>query len=84
LDYQKEIASPSFLYTGQRSQIPRFDLPYGSQRWVGSSGDRGSKAFHTGNNNPSPDYYKLYLPLWVHNLSPQPLSPSEQAAIDSQ
>lgn len=84
LDYEKEIASPAFAYTGQRSQIPRFDLPYGSQRWVGSSGDRGSKAFHTADNNPSPDYYKFYLPLWVHNLSPLPLSPSEQAAIDSQ
>jgi uracil-DNA glycosylase len=84
MDYSKEVAAPTFTYTGERSQIPRVDLPYGIHRWIGTSGDRGSKAFHTGTNSPSPDYYKLYLPQWVHKLAPQPLSVSEQAAIDSQ
>jgi uracil-DNA glycosylase len=83
LDYEKEVAAPGFSYTGQRNQIPRLDLPYGNPRWVGSSGDRGSRAFHTATNSASPDYYKLYLPLWVHKLAPRQLTPSEQAAIDN-
>ena len=83
LAYDKEVAAPSFIYAGQRSQIPRFDLPYGSQRWVGTSGDRASNAFHNGTQSASPDYFKLYIPTWVHNLVPLPLSASEQAAIDT-
>jgi uracil-DNA glycosylase len=84
LDYPKEIAAPAFTYTGQRGQIPRLDLPYGNPRWIGTSGDRASKAFDTSAGQASPDYYKLYLPLWVHKLALRPLSSTEQAAIDSQ
>jgi hypothetical protein len=84
LDYEKEVSGPAFAYSGQRGQIPRIDLPFGTQRWVGSSGDRGSKAFHNGDGRFSPDYYKLYLPHWVHKLPLKPLSASEQAAIDNQ
>jgi hypothetical protein len=83
LSYPKEIEAPVFSYTGQRSQIPRFDLPYGTPRWVGTSGDRGSSAFHNGTQSFSPDYFKIYLPMWVHNLGPQPLSKKEQAAVDA-
>jgi uracil-DNA glycosylase len=83
LDYTKEVPAPDFIYTGQRAQIPRIDLPYGTQRWVGSSGDRGSKAFNSSTSSASADYYKLYLPRWVHNLAPRPLSASEQAAVDN-
>lgn len=82
-DYERETPNPSFSYDGARSQIPRFDLPYGMLRWVGSSGDRGSRPIDNTTQQPSPDYYKLYMPSWAHQLEPSPLSKKEQNAIDT-
>jgi hypothetical protein len=82
INYPREIPNPSFAYDGHRGQIPRFDLPNGTPRWWGSSGDRARQATDLNTHNPSPDYYKLFLPKWVYNLQPRPLSASEQAAVN--
>lgn len=83
IDYEKETPNPSFGYDGSRSQIPRFDLPYGIPRWVGTSGDRGSRPIDSATQQPSPDYYKIYMPAWAYQLEPSPLSKKEQQAIDT-
>jgi hypothetical protein len=70
----------SFGYDGDRVQIPRADLPYGSPRWRGTSGDRGARG-RIG-SKPSGDYYKLLLPGWVNALRPEPLSAAERKAAD--
>jgi len=79
LDYSKDLRRPSYNYDGERAQIPRFDLPYGSLRWRGSSGDRAVRGVESG--KPSPDYYKLFMPQWAYRLGPEPLSAAEQQAI---
>jgi hypothetical protein len=33
-------------------------------------------------DKPSPDYLKLFLPVWVAGLAAAPLSPAEQTAAD--
>jgi hypothetical protein len=80
--YTKDLTNPTFDAPSGRSQIPRIDLPYGTPRWVGSSGDRGVRPIDTDIGKPSPDYLKLFLPAWVAGLAAAPLSPSEQAAAD--
>jgi uracil-DNA glycosylase len=81
IDYQPEIATPSFVYDGRRGQIPSFDLPYGTLRWQGISGDRGQRALNQQTQTDTFDYYKLTMPRWVSQLPPAPLSPQEAAAI---
>jgi hypothetical protein len=83
VNYPRESSNPSFTYDGKRTQIPRIDLPYGTLRWIGSSGDRARQAIVQPTNEPSPDYFKLFLPDWVYDLDPEPLSPSEQDAVDN-
>ena len=78
LTYNRDIASPTFTYAGEREQIPRQDLPFGTLRWQGSSGNRGQQATHGG--SPSFDYYKVTMPAWAAALAPPPLSPAEAAA----
>ncbi|MDP9464062.1 MAG: hypothetical protein M3P52_05515, partial [Actinomycetota bacterium] len=78
LTYRRDITSPTFVYAGGREQIPRRDLPFGTLRWQGSSGNRGLRATHAG--SPSFDYYKITMPAWAAALSPPALSPSEAAA----
>jgi hypothetical protein len=80
LTYTKDLSSPSFDYDGQRGQIPRIDLPYGTLRWQGSSGDRAVRA--TASGHPSPHYYKVLMPRWAFDLSSEPLSPEEAKAIE--
>jgi uracil-DNA glycosylase len=80
--YAKDLANPSFDAPTGRSQIPRIDLPYGTPRWVGSSGDRGVRPVDTDIDKPSPDYLKVFLPAWVAGLAAAPLSPAEQTAAD--
>lgn len=82
LDYDKDVADPSFRVDGARGQIPRGDLPYGTQLWVGTSGDRASRPLDRTTGKPSPDYLKLYLPTWVNGLPAPPLTPAEQTAAD--
>lgn len=83
IDYEKETPNPSFNYNGSRSQIPRIDLPYGVPRWIGTSGDRGSRPIDNTTQKPSPDYYKIYMPTWAYQLQPLPLSKKEQYAVDT-
>lgn len=71
--YNKDTADPSFAYDGQRGQVPRLDLPYGTLRWQGSSGDRARRPVDLSTNRLSPDYYKLIVPDWVYRLKPLPL-----------
>ena len=70
LDYSREVEQPSFEYAGERGQIPRSHLPYGMPRWLGSSGSRASQPTDLARGDWSFDYYKLYLPNWVHRLEP--------------
>jgi Uracil DNA glycosylase superfamily len=77
MTYPKDVSSPSFDYDGQRGQIPRIDLPFGTLRWQGSSGDRGLRS--TGSH--AHDYYKILMPKWAFDLPPAELSASEQQAI---
>jgi uracil-DNA glycosylase len=80
VSYPKDVASPSFQYDGRRGQIPRIDLPYATLRWQGSSGDRAVRGSSGG--QPSPDYYKVFMPDWAFRLAPEPLSADEQLAVD--
>lgn len=80
--YPKDVANPSFQLPSGRGQLPRLDLPYGTLRWVGSSGDRAVRPTDLGLGRPSPDYLKLFAPSWVAQLASAPLTPAEQAAAD--
>jgi uracil-DNA glycosylase len=79
--YTRDLASPTFAAPAARSQLPRIDLPYGTTRWVGTSGDRAVRPIDTDIGKPSPDYLKLFLPTWVASLDPAPLTASEQLAV---
>jgi uracil-DNA glycosylase len=79
LIYGKDRSSPSFQFDPGRGQIPRHDLPYGLPRWQGTSGDRVLKPKR--GTKRSPDYFKLMMPRWAFDLDPEPLSPSETAAV---
>lgn len=80
MTFKKEIAHPSFIYCGERIQIPRKDLPYGTLKWQATSGDRGQRA-SLPSGDWSGDYYKWIMPEWAFNLSPLPLSSAEAQAI---
>jgi uracil-DNA glycosylase len=80
--YPRDVANPSFRLPAGRGQLPRADLPYGTLRWVGTSGDRAVRPTDLDLGRPSPDYLKLFAPAWVAQLAPAPLSPAEQAAAD--
>jgi uracil-DNA glycosylase len=80
--YTKDLSSPTFAMPASRSQLPRIDLPYGTPRWLGTSGDRGVRPKDLDLGRPSPDYLKLFLPSWVNGLGPAPLTAAEQAAAD--
>jgi uracil-DNA glycosylase len=80
--YPRDVANPSFRLPAGRGQLPRADLPYGTLRWVGTSGDRAVRPTDLDLGRPSPDYLKLFAPAWVAQLAPAPLSPAEQAAVD--
>jgi len=81
IEYEREDPSASFSYSGQRGQIPRLDLPCGVPRWAGSFGDRASRPVDKTDGELSPDYYRIFLPIWVYRLSPAPLSPDEESAL---
>ena len=80
--YPKDLTNPTFQLDPDRGQLPRIDLPYGTLRWVGSSGDRAVRAIDLDLNKPSPDYLKLFAPSWVAQLPPAKLTPEEQQAAD--
>lgn len=76
LAYPKDLAAPTFDYHGERLQIPRHDLPFGTLRWQGSSGDRAQQP--TRGAKLSYDYYKFSMPKWASDLDPAALSSAEQ------
>ena len=78
--YPRDLASPTFTAPATRGQLPRIDLPYGTLRWAGTSGDRAVRPVDTGLGEPSPDYLKLFLPAWAATLEPAPLTAAEQLA----
>jgi hypothetical protein len=78
--YTRDLAKPTFTAPAARSQLPRIDLPYGTLRWAGTSGDRAVRPVDTDTGKPSPDYLKLFLPAWAANLDPAPLTADEQLA----
>jgi uracil-DNA glycosylase len=78
--YPRDVTHPSFDYQGEREQIPRRDLPYGTLRWQGSSGDRALQARQGG--KPSYNYYKLVMPDWAYQLEPEPLTTRERRSLD--
>jgi uracil-DNA glycosylase len=80
--YPKDITNPTFQLPTGRGQLPRTDLPYGTLRWVGTSGDRAVRPTDLDLGKPSPDYLKLFAPSWVTELPAAPLTPAEQAAAD--
>ncbi|MGI9597832.1 MAG: uracil-DNA glycosylase family protein [Acidimicrobiales bacterium] len=80
LDYDRDIASPSFDFSGERLQIPRGDLPYGTLRWQATSGSRGLQPKK--GSKFTYDYYKYVMPDWADRLDPSPLSNSEKRAAD--
>jgi hypothetical protein len=80
--YPTDVPDPSFRLDAGRGQLPRIDLPYGSLRWLGTSGDRAVRPLDLDRNRPSPDYLKLFAPAWVAQLPPAPLTAGEQAAAD--
>ena len=80
--YPKDLANPSFQLGSGRGQLPRADLPYGTLRWVGSSGDRAVRPVDLDTDKPSANYLKLFAPTWVAQLGPAPLTPAEQQAAE--
>lgn len=78
--YPRDINNPTFTYDGKQLQIPRQDLPYGTLKWQGSSGDRTRRA-QLPDGTWSPDYYKYIMPDWAYILEPGPLSSTEKKAI---
>jgi uracil-DNA glycosylase len=82
MTYTKDLSSPAFRVDGKRGQIPRADLPYGTPRWYGTSGDRGDRPIDLDTGRPSPSYLKILLPAWVNGLAPGPLTAAEQAAAN--
>jgi hypothetical protein len=79
--YRHDLSHPSFQLPTGRGRVPSVDLPNGTPIWVGSSGDRASRPTDTRTGRPSPDYLKLYLPQWVHELPPPPLSAADAAVV---
>jgi hypothetical protein len=78
LNFPRDVARlPS--YNGSRGEIARADLPYGTLRWQGTSGDRAVRAIE--DDAPSPNYYKIFMPTWAAALPPAALSSSEAAAV---
>jgi hypothetical protein len=80
--HPRDLGNPSFQLGSGRGQLPRIDLPYGTLRWVGSSGDRAVRPTDLDLGKPSPNYLKLFAPTWVAQLGPAPLTPAEQQAAD--
>ncbi len=69
LAFPRDLAAPSLAYTGQRGQIARLDLPFGTLRWQGSSGERAGRAAAA--STFSPHYYKVHMPKWAFALKPE-------------
>lgn len=79
LSYPKDSAA-TFAWNGERLQVPRIDLPYGTLRWQGTSGDRGQQARRL--EVPSADYFKMVMPSWAAALAPENLTSTEKRSLE--
>jgi hypothetical protein len=77
LEYRRDNPSPTYDYDGERLQIPRYDLPFGTLGWQATSGSRAVRARRGGTDTP--DYYKIRMPAWAAALKPATLTPAEQS-----
>lgn len=87
--------SPTAAELAMMPIIPRRDLPYSSRWWMGTSGDRGARAYGTSEAEKvnrgidfdySGHYYQLEAPYWVGYLQaedPRPLNSVEIQQIDA-
>jgi uracil-DNA glycosylase len=91
------IVAPGQKYIQTKlSPIPRSDLPFSARWWMGTSGDRVSRATNMENvtvsgsrvrsydeGDPNGDYYKLYAPSWASSwkFTNRELSPGEIESI---
>jgi uracil-DNA glycosylase len=58
-------------WAGERSQIPRADLPFGLPRWQGTSGDRVVRSTpQVGPGAPPEPAYKVWAPRWLDSHRP--------------
>src|SRR5262245_595585 len=62
--------APATTWQGERAQIPRADLAFGTPRWQGTSGDRVVRS--TAAPPPAP-HYKAYMPGGVLDEAVPPL-----------
>jgi hypothetical protein len=79
LTYRTDLKTPTFQLPAVRGRVITSDLPIGTPLWVGTSGDRASRPTDANTGKPSPDYLKVYLPTWVDDLDPPPLSAADAA-----
>jgi hypothetical protein len=76
LEYRRDNPSPTYDYDGERLQIPRYDLPFGTLGGQATSGSRAVRARRGGTDTS--DYYKIRMPAWAAALKPVALTPAEQ------
>ncbi|HZC73200.1 MAG TPA: uracil-DNA glycosylase family protein [Jatrophihabitans sp.] len=81
LTYRKDLSTATFQLPAGRGRIPPADLPIGTPLWVGTSGNRASRPIDQDTHHRSPDYMKLYLPMWVNDLDAPPLSAADAALV---
>lgn len=58
-----------------RLEINRYDLPFATVRWFGTSGSLAAQALS------SPEYYQMTMPEWAARTPPPPLSKEEKEAV---
>jgi len=77
----------SFNYRGELTVIPRADLPAYTRWWMGTSGDRATRAYEIKNGKriDNADYYKVFAPAWASKWrsSSKDLSREERESIDA-
>ena len=65
-----------------RLEINRRDLPFGTVRWIGTSGNLTERALKDRRGNYTPgDYYKISMPGWANAEKASRLSKEESAAL---
>lgn len=74
-------------WDGELTIIPRKDLPMHTRWWMGTSGDRATRAFEEvhGEKSYSGSYYKFLAPRWAErwDVSEEDLNDSERLSLAS-
>lgn len=79
--YEKDDkAQPSFRYDSRtfkdtRLEVNRYDLPFGTIRWKGTSGSLASRALD------NPELYQMTMPLWAAGWKTPALSRDEEVSL---